>query len=327
MAVTPQVVLPTTITDADPNIPGSGTSANAASLMPNFTTLRDQFNTHTHTDLALSSDLSAHTQLTTGAHGGIVASSDARVNNFLNTSRIASTFIPNDYIGATSAGVSTTVINTVRAGRISVPFTGTLFDLSVYVGTASGNIIAGIYDTTSTRASLYNCGSTPMAGSSAWQILAFNSTLSTTVTGNQSPGAGGTLTVGSTTGFAKIGSIVVNSVTYAYSAVASGTTLTLVAGGSFTGGQTVTQAGLAVTAGTQLDFAIIIDNGTGTVMTRTTASSISTLPTNNYLVVGGGALPKLNWSNAPGSFTWPSTVAEGSAGGSSVLPLIIARVT
>lgn len=326
MAVNPQASLPVTITDADPNIPGSGTAANAASIMPNLTALRDAHNTHTHTDLAQATDLSAHTQLTTSAHGGIVASNDARVNSILNTSRITTSFILIDYLGFTTSLANTTT-NTIRAARMVAPFSGTLYDLSVFVGTASGNISAAIYDSGTTRSLLYNCGSTAMAGTNAWQTLAFNSTLSTTVTGNQTVGASGTLTVGSTTGFARVGSIVVGGTTYAYSAVPSGTTLTLVSGGTFTGGATVTQAGFTVTAGTHYDFAVMLDNGTGTVLQGTLANgALGALPTNNYLPSTSGAQPKLAWSNAPGSFTWPSTVAEASAIGSAIVPLIVARV-
>ena len=326
MAVNPQVTLPTTITDADPNIPGSGTAANAASVMPNFQALRDAHNTHGHTDLANASDLNAHTQLTTSAHGGIVADQDARVNSFYNTSRIASTFLANSYVGHTTGQVSNPSSNTIRAARVVMPFTGTLFDLSIFVGTASGNVIAGIYNTASTRTSQFNTGSIAMSGTNAWQVLAFNSTLSTSVSSNQTVGAGGSLTVGSTTGFSAIGSIVVAGNTYAYSSK-TGTTFVLVAGGTFTGSQAVTQAGMSVSAGGHYDFAIMMDNATGTIMNRSYLGTQTTLPTNNYLVVSGGANPKLAWSNAPGSFTWQNTVTEANASGASgYIPLIIARV-
>lgn len=326
MAVSPQASLPVTITDADPNIPGSGTAANAASIMPNLTALRDAYNGHGHTDLANASDLNAHTQLTTAAHGGIVADTDARVNSFYNTSRIVPTFSPNHYIGSTAQGVANLSSNTIRAARVVMPFTGTLFDLSIFVGTASGNIIAGIYNTAGTRVSQFNTGSVAIAGTNAWQVLAFNSTLSTTVTGNQTVGAGGTLTVGSTTGFTPTGSISVGGNTYVYTAKAA-TTFTLSAGGTFTGGTAVTQAGFAVSAGVHYDLAVMMDNATATIMTRTLQTGTAQLPTNNFLVVSGGAQPKLTWSNAPGSFTWQANVTEANASNTNtVLPLIIARV-
>lgn len=59
MAVNPQTALPTTITDANPTVPGSGTDLNAASVMPNFTALRDGLNAHTHSELATAVDLTA----------------------------------------------------------------------------------------------------------------------------------------------------------------------------------------------------------------------------------------------------------------------------
>lgn len=325
MAVSPQVSLPVTITDADPNIPGSGTPANAASIMPNLEALQDAHNTHGHTDLANASDLNAHTQLTTAAHGGIVANTDARVNSFYNTSRIVSSYSANHYIGHTAAGLANLSSNTLRAARVVMPFTGTLYDLSVFVGTSSGNVIAGIYSTAATRVSQYNTGSIALAGTNTWQVLAFNSTLSTSVSGNQTVGVGGTLNVASTTGFSNVGSIVVGGNTYAYTAKGA-TTFTLSTGGTFIGGSAVTQAGLAVSAGTHYDFALMMDNATATVMTRTLQVGTAQLPTTNFLVVGGAA-PKLSWSYAPGSFTWQANVTEANASNTNtVLPLILARV-
>lgn len=324
MAVSPQVALPVTITDADPNIPGSGTAADAASIMPNLEALKDAHNTHGHTDLANASDLNAHTQLTTGAHGGIVAASDARVNSFYNTSRIVSSYSANHYVGHTGATLTNLAANTLRAARVVMPFTGTLFDLSIFVGTASGNIIAGIYSTAATRVSQFNTGSIALAGTNAWQILAFNSTLSTSVSGNQTVGTGSNLNVASTTGFSNTGSIVVSGNTYAYTAKGA-TTFTLSAGGTFVGGSTVTQAGLAVAAGTHYDLALMMDNATATIMTRTLQAGTAQLPTTNFLVVG--AAPKLTWSYAPGSFTWQANVTEANASNTNTtLPLILARV-
>jgi hypothetical protein len=103
MAVLSQVVLPRTIVDEDPAVPGSGTDVNADALMPNFVELRDKYNAHTHTEY------DAHVAQTTAAHGGIVATTDARLadqrtptDGSVTTAKLAAAAV-------TSAKVDTTV--------------------------------------------------------------------------------------------------------------------------------------------------------------------------------------------------------------------------
>lgn len=66
-------------------------------------------------------------------------------------------------------------INAVRMCRVMMPITGMLHDVSVYVGTSSGNLIVGVYDTgdmsPGNRTLLWSSGSVPCGAGGAWQIV------------------------------------------------------------------------------------------------------------------------------------------------------------
>jgi hypothetical protein len=150
------------------------------------------------------------------------------------------------------------VVGTIYASRVVIPQNGTLHDLSVFIGTSSGNLRLGIYDTgtalAANRTLLFDSGS--VASAANWKSV---------------------------------------------------------------------DPGLAVTAGQQLDFAVIADNTTITFgRCANLAAAQFQLPT-GYLA-GGGDLPKVGWTDATGSFTaFPTPLAEASstAGGGVCM---IARV-
>lgn len=148
------------------------------------------------------------------------------------------------------------VSNNVLTARVVVPKTGTLRDLSVYIGTSSGNISGAVYSTDSTRARLYTTGAIA------------------------SPG---------------------------------------------TGWRTLGDPQIAVTVGTQLDFAVSADNTTVTFAAiQNAVSAINTLPT-NFAIATGGASPKLA-ASASTSHPAPATITEGSLTVTAYSLLIIARI-
>lgn len=60
--------------------------------------------------------------------------------------------------------------NLALGSRVVIPRAGTISGLSVFIGTASGNIDVGVYSVSGTsRTKLYSSGSTAAAGSNAWQ--------------------------------------------------------------------------------------------------------------------------------------------------------------
>lgn len=62
--------------------------------------------------------------------------------------------------------------NAARTVRMTIPFSGTIVDFSIFiVTTASGNVDGGIYSTAATRAKLWSNGGTAIGGSAAWQSL------------------------------------------------------------------------------------------------------------------------------------------------------------
>jgi hypothetical protein len=71
--------------------------------------------------------------------------------------------------------VANTTSNVIRLVRVVIPRTGTLHDVSVFVGTASGNLIAVVYDTgdalAGSRTLLWQSASTAAAGASVWQVV------------------------------------------------------------------------------------------------------------------------------------------------------------
>jgi hypothetical protein len=70
-----------------------------------------------------------------------------------------------------STSVNSQTANQIRLQRVVIQKTGTLHDLAVFVGTASGNVEVAVYDTQATLARLYSSGSVAAAGANAWQIV------------------------------------------------------------------------------------------------------------------------------------------------------------
>ena len=62
-------------------------------------------------------------------------------------------------------------VNTARGVRVTIPRSGTLVDLAVFVGTSSGNIDVGVYSTAATRARLYSTGSIACPAAGAWAVV------------------------------------------------------------------------------------------------------------------------------------------------------------
>ena len=62
--------------------------------------------------------------------------------------------------------------NEIRGTRVIIPRTGRLRDVTVWIGTSSGNVAAAVYDTTgTTRNRLATSGSVAAGSSGAWQIV------------------------------------------------------------------------------------------------------------------------------------------------------------
>lgn len=89
-----------------------------------------------------------------GLQGGLI---DRAVAAPFSPANLASVAV----IGAANRG---------RFCRVIVPKTGTLMDLSVFIGTSSGNIDGGVYDTQSTRNRLWSTGSIASPGT-GWRNL------------------------------------------------------------------------------------------------------------------------------------------------------------
>lgn len=58
-----------------------------------------------------------------------------------------------------------------RSCRVTVPKTGSLRDLAIFVGGASGNVDIGVYSTASVRSRLYHSGSVACPAANAWRIV------------------------------------------------------------------------------------------------------------------------------------------------------------
>lgn len=61
--------------------------------------------------------------------------------------------------------------NRVTLCRAIAPITGVLHDLSIFVITQSGNLMASVYDTSATRARLWQSGSVACGAANAWQVI------------------------------------------------------------------------------------------------------------------------------------------------------------
>jgi hypothetical protein len=84
---------------------------------------------------------------------------------------------------------------------------------------------------------------------------------------------------------------------------------------------------LAVTAGQQLDLALICDNGTATFQRNSfTASNMTPLPT-VFQQAGTSVRPLMAWTNNPGSFTVPATLDDATVpSGASNMFLVVGRI-
>lgn len=76
--------------------------------------------------------------------------------------------------------------------------------------------------------------------------------------------------------------------------------------------QTLGDPNIAVKAGQALDFAIMLDNTTGTYARLTLAQQAQALLPTGFLPVAGGASPKIQWANNAASFAMPASIAEAS---------------
>jgi hypothetical protein len=93
--------------------------------------------------------------------------------------------------------------------------------------------------------------------------------------------------------------------------------------------QVLGSPGLVVAAGQELDFAIIVDNATVTIgrFTAFAANPNAFLLPANFILVGGGAAPRLIWQYSPGSFALAASIPEASLQGITGGPVLIARVS
>lgn len=100
-----------------------------------------------------------------------------------------------------------------------------------------------------------------------------------------------------------------------------------VAVGSANAWQVIGDPNVAVTKGQQLDLMVATDNATAAFGRATLiAGGQATLPS-GFFAPTGGATGKLAFRVSPGSFTAPSTVAEGSVAAIGSQFLIMARIS
>jgi hypothetical protein len=87
--------------------------------------------------------------------------------------------------------------------------------------------------------------------------------------------------------------------------------------GTGTNWQVVADPALAVTAGQQLDLAVIVDNNTATLgrIPPHLGAAQSQLPTSFWPTA---VTPKLAWVHAPGSFILPSTLSEANCAATQI---------
>lgn len=71
----------------------------------------------------------------------------------------------------TVPGAMNPVVNRIYLARAVIPYSGTLHDVNVYIGTASGNAIGGVYSTASSRVRLWAGSSTPITSGASWTSL------------------------------------------------------------------------------------------------------------------------------------------------------------
>lgn len=151
----------------------------------------------------------------------------------------------------------------LRGTRVIIPKTGRLRDLSIFVGTTSGNGWYAIYDTNDAlagnRTRLADSGSLALPGANSYFTWDPN---------------------------------------------------------------------LPVTRGQQLDLALMLDNATAT-LARSVFPTLqqAQLPA-NFHPAPGGALPKLSWTDALGSFAQPpATIPEATCTVAVNFPIIMARIS
>ena len=156
-----------------------------------------------------------------------------------------------------SGAAAVTTLSAAYGARVVIPKAGTLTDLAIYVGTSSGNVDVGVFDTApTTRTKLYSTGSMACPAGGAW-----------TVVGNPA---------------------------------------------------------LAVNQGDQLDLVLACDNTTATFLRLTAVAGAAQLPANFWPSPVGG-LPFVYWIKSS-AFPLPATIAENTLGGTSFIPMVIARV-
>lgn len=153
------------------------------------------------------------------------------------------------------------VANVMVWTRVTIPYSGVLHDISVPIGTHSGNCILGIFDTSATtRNQLYTSGSVAPGSDNTW-----------------------------------------------YTAP--------------------TDPALTVSAGDELDFALVADNATMTFGRCATlvAAALSQMPTGFWPSPLGGS--NRIYASKAASFPLPATVSEATLATASAVPCIIARLT
>lgn len=123
---------------------------------------------------AAASDWSNNSHKITGLANGTAASDAAAFGQISG----AVVWPPKSLVGPLQTLIGANSLSAVGPGtsnmwgsRVLIPYTGTLHDLSVFIGTSSGNIDIGILDTTATtRNRLYHSGSTASPGT-GWRII------------------------------------------------------------------------------------------------------------------------------------------------------------
>jgi hypothetical protein len=111
----------------------------------------------------------------TGTTGWVAVSNPIAGSVVERMPNLVSPFNPLLFNGSAAPGA-----NLAYGVRCTVPKTGTLTDISVYIQTSSGNIDVGVYDTDSSRTKLYSSGSLACPAGAAWRVIVASPGLSVT---------------------------------------------------------------------------------------------------------------------------------------------------
>lgn len=121
---------------------------------------------------AAAAATAGHSADTTGIHGiddtaELLVDGDARLSSGQLPNTFVAPFHPSLFSGVANVGNA----NGGKGVRLVVPKTGQLRDFYVWVGTSSGNVCGGVYDTQATRQRLWSSGSIACPAGNSWGLI------------------------------------------------------------------------------------------------------------------------------------------------------------